>query len=435
MSKYIKTFNWLIYVSLLVCCTTPQRGIFGKKTPHEKYTSSLQNAGLDDTQLGKQWLLAADKSLASPIRITVPYKETGYFEMNEPTAAGYLFDAKKGEQLTIAVNSNPANGFLLFIELWEAKLNDKPGLLSSADSSNRIQYEIKKDGEYIIRIQPELLQGAAYTVTVSTGPSLAFPVNKKDNPRVISLWGADRDAGARRHEGIDIQAKKSTPAIAPVDSYVSNVSENNLGGKVVFLRPRGKDYSLYYAHLDVQLVRSGQQINAGDTIGLIGNTGNARYTPAHLHFGIYSAGGAVDPFPFINTDRPPVKEVKADTGLITQYLRVKNNNTGLYNEPVLNTAPEITLPAGSLIKVIAAADNLYKVRLPGNEEGFIKSDLVTTRPLRQQKIPVAYSLLDMPDTTASVKKVLNEGSEVTLLGTYKEYYYTQWQNSYGWIIK
>jgi murein DD-endopeptidase MepM/ murein hydrolase activator NlpD len=42
---------------------------------------------------------------------------------------------------------------------------------------------------------------------------------------------------------------------------------------------------------------------------LIGNTGNARTTPAHLHFGIYGFGGAVDPLPFVNPvvqNAPPV---------------------------------------------------------------------------------------------------------------------------------
>ena len=42
-------------------------------------------------------------------------------------------------------------------------------------------------------------------------------------------------------------------------------------------------------------------VRAGDTLGLVGNTGNARTTAPHLHFGIYRAGrGAVDPWPFLH---------------------------------------------------------------------------------------------------------------------------------------
>jgi septal ring factor EnvC (AmiA/AmiB activator) len=77
----------------------------------------------------------------------------------------------------------------------------------------------------------------------------------------------------RQHEGIDIFATKHTPAIATNDGVVERVGENNLGGKVVFMRPDGRDYNLYYAHLDLQLVRDGQVVHAGDTLGLTGKYG------------------------------------------------------------------------------------------------------------------------------------------------------------------
>ena len=115
-----------------------------------------------------------------------------------------------------------------------------------------------------------------------------------------SFWGDPRDGGQRRHEGIDIFAPKLTPAIAVADGYVSGVTEGGIGGKAVWLNVAGKNIHLYYAHLDRQLVRDGQAIKQGDTLGLIGNTGNAKYTAPHLHFGIYTPDGPVDPFPFVN---------------------------------------------------------------------------------------------------------------------------------------
>ena len=57
---------------------------------------------------------------------------------------------------------------------------------------------------------------------------------------------------------------------------------------------------LYYAHLDQQLVSPGERVNAGEIVGTVGNTGNARTTAPHLHFGIYAVGrGAIDPYWFI----------------------------------------------------------------------------------------------------------------------------------------
>ena len=62
---------------------------------------------------------------------------------------------------------------------------------------------------------------------------------------------------------------------------------------------------LYYAHLDRQLVQPGQHVRPGDTLGLVGNTGNARTTVPHLHFGIYQSGrGAVDPWPYLHRADP-----------------------------------------------------------------------------------------------------------------------------------
>lgn len=69
----------------------------------------------------------------------------------------------------------------------------------------------------------------------------------------------------------------------------------------------------YYAHLDgyAEGIKTGDTVLAGDTIGYVGNTGNARTTPPHLHFGAYTATGALDPLPLLvdrgeNASKKPV---------------------------------------------------------------------------------------------------------------------------------
>ena len=81
---------------------------------------------------------------------------------------------------------------------------------------------------------------------------------------------------------------------------MTSVGENRLGGKVVWVWNPSRRVRVYCSHLQDQLVRTGTLVSAGDTLGTVGNTGNAKTTPPHLHFGIYARGeGALDPEAFI----------------------------------------------------------------------------------------------------------------------------------------
>src|SRR5690606_7282043 len=102
----------------------------------------------------------------------------------------------------------PATSPLLFTELWKADTvnaaNSK--FLKSMDSTLALTYEIENDGLYLVRLQPELLHSVSYNITITTGPSLGFPVSETGKPQLISFWHDPRDAGARSHEGVDIGA-------------------------------------------------------------------------------------------------------------------------------------------------------------------------------------------------------------------------------------
>ena len=77
------------------------------------------------------------------------------------------------------------------------------------------------------------------------------------------------------------------------------VSTNRLGGQVVWvLGPGGQRH--YYAHLDRYAdIVDGQRVRPGSVLGYVGNTGNAAGTPPHLHYGIYEAGDAINPYPLL----------------------------------------------------------------------------------------------------------------------------------------
>ncbi|HYF30248.1 MAG TPA: M23 family metallopeptidase [Chitinophagaceae bacterium] len=139
---------------------------------------------------------------------------------------------------------------------------------------------------------------ASKNPTPEVSKSLVFPVSgKKSN--IGSFWGDVRDGGRRKHQGIDIFARKGTPVLAIADGIIVSKGNTPRGGKTLWLQPVGYPWTVYYAHLDQQKVKEGQFVKKGEVLGTVGNTGNARYTPAHLHFGIYTWIGAVNPLPYV----------------------------------------------------------------------------------------------------------------------------------------
>lgn len=128
---------------------------------------------------------------------------------------------------------------------------------------------------------------------------LPVPVEGIEPRRIANTWGAERDAGARKHEGLDIFASRGTPVICPVDGVVLGTGQDRLGGNVVRVLGPGHQVH-YFAHLDAfGEIHRGDWVRPGAVLGYVGTTGNARGTPPHLHYGIYDAGGAINPYPLL----------------------------------------------------------------------------------------------------------------------------------------
>ncbi|UVW27156.1 M23 family metallopeptidase [Massilia sp. H6] len=145
------------------------------------------------------------------------------------------------------------------------------------------------------------LRHALYAMRLSAMPAptvLAVPVEGVAPGRLRDTWHAARGNG-RRHEGIDIFARRGTAVRAATEGIVLRTGESRLGGKVVWMMgPGGQRH--YYAHLDGYAdVAPGMRVEQGRVLGYVGNTGNAAGTPPHLHYGVYGAGGALNPFPLL----------------------------------------------------------------------------------------------------------------------------------------
>lgn len=138
--------------------------------------------------------------------------------------------------------------------------------------------------------------------TKSPDTKIAMPLEEVSKKRVANTWGAPRGVG-RRHEGQDIFAPRGTPILSATNGYIYKIGENNLGGQTVsVISSGGRIY--YYAHLDryANGIEVGDRVTTRTVLGYVGTTGNAQGTPPHLHFGIYTLTGAINPLPLL-TDR------------------------------------------------------------------------------------------------------------------------------------
>lgn len=94
--------------------------------------------------------------------------------------------------------------------------------------------------------------------------------------------------GDHRHAGIDIFAKKGTkvhPAIGGI--VVATANNRGKGGNCVLILSSAFRLH-YYAHLSEIDTHMGAIVTQKSVIGKVGNTGNARNTPSHLHYTISS---------------------------------------------------------------------------------------------------------------------------------------------------
>ena len=128
---------------------------------------------------------------------------------------------------------------------------------------------------------------------------------------------------ATKHTGIDISAEQGIAVIAAADGTVSHIQtwdgstttgDQSYGNMVQITH--ADERTTLYAHLSKVLVSSGDSVSAGETIGYVGNTGNA--DGAHLHFEVRQSGQTVDPRPFITGGNPEDPQKKFEE-LLEKY--------------------------------------------------------------------------------------------------------------------
>lgn len=147
------------------------------------------------------------------------------------------------------------------------------------------------------------LSAAARAAAGISGPFSIPSRTPLDGVKLTSSFGMRTHpvlGGARAHKGIDLAAPVGTPIYATADGVVGKASW--FGGYGLYVQlEHGNNLETRYGHMSRLNVAEGQTVRKGEVIGYVGSTG--RSTGPHLHYEVRVAGAAVNPLPYMQSDR------------------------------------------------------------------------------------------------------------------------------------
>jgi len=407
---------------------------------HEAYRLSLEQVNLSETALGKDWIAASKKVLANPIEISSPFQEAFYIDSTSAFAIAYQFPVKRGQRVEVDISFKNRQHIQLFMDLFRVtgdSITDWIKVASANENEKRLEFEPRHDAKYVIRLQPELLRGGRCNVVIRNVASVAFPIPSKNRKSILSFFGAPRDGGRREHHGVDIFAPRHTPIIASAKSTVRYVGEGGIGGHVIWLLDIKRNYYYYLAHLETDSVYKNQIVEAGQVVGTVGNSGNARTTSPHLHFGIYiPRGGPVDPINFIKQIKSDPAKITADPNLIGRLVKSKPAKVTMRSASGSILKQTKSLERNTPMKVLAATKNLLRIALPDGNFGYIRSNQIEpiSKSIQQLTATVTQTIIDKPTRNAISKSKIEVGDEYSILGKYEDYWLVkEQQGNIGWI--
>jgi len=368
---------WLfLLILILEGCSKLKKAsdMLTKATAQEVYKRDLK---INDA-LFAIWETEKERSLENDsLLIDLPYRESGKFFPKSFSVYSYSIKLHQGDLLSVKIKQDSSSS-LTFIDVYKIENSAYKNIKSSKFGEQTLQLEIEEDNLYSVVVQPEIEASSFFTIEIKRFPLYLFPVAGGKNSDAQSFWGAQRDGGKRSHEGVDIFAKRGTPIIATVDGRITFSGEKGLGGKQVWLRDTKRGYSLYYAHLDSIATFKKFLVDAGDTLGFVGNTGNARTTATHLHFGIYSGySGAINPYHFIKKN--DFKFPKKSSYFPENQLAIVKNNANLRNSNSVKNSQIIQkIAAGDTIYVLGKTEEWFHVKTSNsNNSSFLHTSLAT----------------------------------------------------------
>jgi murein DD-endopeptidase MepM/ murein hydrolase activator NlpD len=145
----------------------------------------------------------------------------------------------------------------------------------------------------------ELTQALEGSQVLLSATPTSLPVIKG---RLTSFFGyraSPFGRGSDMHQGLDMAAPIGTAVFAPASGLVLSADWSGNGYGLMITIDHGYGLTTRYAHLSEALVSAGDNVEKGDQIAKVGNTG--RSTGPHLHFETVLGGVTVDPMTFLKS--------------------------------------------------------------------------------------------------------------------------------------
>lgn len=390
----------LAVVALAGCSMGERVEVSGTSTPRDAKGRVTAAADGVDAGTRRAWEDAGRAALGAGLFVPHTFTERLRFPDDMPFAAAYRFDLRRGQSLSLRLTDLDGNG-ALETELFEMISADMYRPVRSArDGTGVLRYTAVWTGPHLLRVRPRAGVSGLYDVHVTGEAPITFPVALA-GAGIASVFGDVRDGGARDHHGVDIFAPRGTAVVAAGGGSVTAVQHTPVGGRVIWQEDPTRGVAYYYAHLEDQHVVTGQRVEAGDTIGTVGNTGNASGTRPHLHFGVYLPGTIpIDPAPMlVGAVQPPDAAESGGNGsaggplgagaplhdellLRGGLARVTGSGVRLRSAPSTSGAVIAELRASAPVRVVGGINGWRRVILEDGTTGFIAARYTAVDPAR-----------------------------------------------------
>jgi murein DD-endopeptidase MepM/ murein hydrolase activator NlpD len=213
--------------------------------------------------------------------------------------------SQRDARIRVLANLEPIDPQVQAAGIGGPTLAPRPGLPSDGPAMRRSQ-EIRVDLNALIRranLLASSFEEAKDSLASHSQRLAATPSIMPTQGWLTSAFSSMREHPilhiARPHEGIDVTAPLGSPIEAPAAGVVTDAGWESGYGNTVTI-DHGYGVVTKFAHASKLLVRTGQRVQRGQRIALVGNTGLA--TGPHLHYEVHVNGRPVDPLRYVLPD-------------------------------------------------------------------------------------------------------------------------------------